>query len=107
MRAGKLRHRVTIQRLTETRDDAGGLVPTWTDYAQVFASVEPLRGREFFAGQEKQSRVDTRIRIRYLADVTPKMRVEYGAHVYEIVNIIDPEMRHQEMQLMCYEVANV
>jgi SPP1 family predicted phage head-tail adaptor len=107
MRVGKLRHRLIIQKVAETQDTSGGIVSTWTTFARVWGSIEPLRGREFFAAREKQSRIDTRIRIRYLEGINPKMRIIWEDHTYEILAILDIEMAHKEMQLMCYEIAGV
>lgn len=103
MRAGKLRHRLDIQRALETQGDTGEVTVIWSDFATVWGSVEPLRGREFFAAREQQARVTTRIRIRYTAGVTPKMRVLFGDRIYLIDAVIDPEERHAELQLMCQE----
>jgi len=103
MKAGKLRHRITIQQPVEVRDSYGGVTVTWGTFATVNASVEPLRGQELWAAAAQQARVNTRIRIRYLASVSPKMRVLFGTRIYLIDAVIDPEERHVEMQLMCQE----
>jgi len=105
MRAGKLRHRIIIQMPTETRDSFGGVTVVWNTFAIVSGSVEPLRGQELWAAQAQQARVNTRIRIRYLAGITSKMRVLYGVRIYLIDSVIDPEERHIEMQLMAEEWA--
>ena len=105
MRAGKLRHRITIETPTETRNAYGEPEVTWGTFKEVWASVEPIRGREFWRAQEQQARVTTRIRIRYLADVTPKMRIVFGSKTYIINAIIDQEERHAEMQLICEEMV--
>ena len=107
MRAGKLRQRLVIQAATETKNDFGEPIKTWADWATVWGAVEPLRGRELWAAREKQARLDTRIRIRYREGVTPKMRVVFGDHIYEIDSVIDEEMRHANLQLMCWEVVPV
>jgi SPP1 family predicted phage head-tail adaptor len=99
--ACKLRHSVTIQERTETQNSTGEVTWSWTDFKTVRAAIEPLRGQEFFAAQQVQSSTNTRIRIRYIAGVVPKMRVVHGTDYYEIEGIIDPEMRHRELQLMC------
>lgn len=101
--SGNLRHRLTIQQVAETRDAHGGIISTWGTYATVWGSVEPLRGRELVAAQEKQARYDVRIRIRYLRGVTAKMRVLFGSRVLEIVSVINEEERNVNMQLMCWE----
>ena len=51
MRAGSLRHRVTIQRYELVVDEYGGPLrrESWKDVATVWASVEAVSGREFFA----------------------------------------------------------
>lgn len=106
MRAGKLRHRVTIQQVTETRSATGAVVEAWGDVADVWAAVEPLRGREFFASKEFQAQVDTRIRIRYYPGVIPKMRVLWGTRIYLVDSVINPEERDKELQLMCREIVD-
>ena len=104
MRAGRLRHRVTIKTKSVTRDDYGQETITWTTYATVWGSVEPLSGREYEAGQQIDMAVDTRIRIRYLAGVTPTMQVTCGSHTYDIQSVIQKQLKTIEMQLMCREV---
>jgi SPP1 family predicted phage head-tail adaptor len=104
MRAGKLRRRLIIQQATETQGATGEMAVTWGTFATVWGSVEPLRGREFWAAKEMQAQVDTRIRIRYLEGVTPKMQVLDGARIFLIYAVIDPETRHQELQLMAQEI---
>lgn len=42
IQAGNLRHRITIQRETTTRDAYGSEVKTWADLATVWASLDPL-----------------------------------------------------------------
>ncbi|MCG3168188.1 MAG: hypothetical protein POELPBGB_03988 [Bacteroidia bacterium] len=102
--AGALRHRVILQTVTETRDAVGGVVESWATTATVWAAVEPLRGREFFQARAEQAGVDTRIRVRYRTGLTPKMRVSWGTHTYDIEAVIEPDSRRRELHLMCSEV---
>lgn len=105
MRSGKLRRLLEIQQAIETQGPTGEMTVTWGTFANVHGSVEPLRGREFWAAKEQQAQVDTRIRIRYLEGVTPKMQVLDGTRVFLIYSVIDPETRHIQMDLMCTEVV--
>lgn len=110
MEAGKLRHRVTIQSLSAgspQRTGSGQPDKAWATAATVWASIEPLRGREFFAADAVQSKVAVRIRIRYRAGITAAMRVLHGSTVYPIEAVVDPENRHVELQLMCSQGAAV
>lgn len=104
MRGGKLRRLLEIQKAIETQGATGEMSVTWTTFATIHGSVEPIRGREFWAAKEIQTQVTTRIRIRYLDGVTPKMQVVDGTKLYWINTVIDPEMRHIELQLMCWEI---
>ena len=103
MFAGELRHYVTIQTPTFTQDAAGGPTITWGTYANVWASIEPLKGNEYLQAKV-QSEVETRIRIRALDGVEEKMRVLWTPTTYEIVTVINVFERDQEMQLMCKKV---
>ena len=107
--AGKLRHRIALQSLTAgSPQQTGSGMPdeSWATVVTVSASVEPLNGRELFAAQEHHSEVTTRVRIRYRSGITAKMRVSHGGTLYNIRDVIDPEKRHRELQLMCTDGVN-
>lgn len=106
MRAGELRHQVTLQKLgTRVEDGYGGGSIPQTDVATVWAAIEPLTGNELLrATGQFESVIDTRIRIRYYPGVKPEWRVKYGTRVFDIKSVADLEERHREMELMCEEV---
>lgn len=106
MRAGKLRHTITIQDQTTSQDSCGGVVDTWTDFATVRASVEPLQGREFYASQQFQAEVTTRFRIRHISGVKPTMRVVFEGRNFNIQAVLDPNEMHRELHLMAVEIVN-
>lgn len=106
MRAGKLRHRVTLQTRTETQNDTGESAASWSDFATVWAAVEPLRGRELIAAQAVNSEVTGMIRMRYRAGVEPTMRAVYGSRNFNIVAIVNPEERNIELWLYTSEGLN-
>ena len=103
MRIGKLRRRITIERVTETQDTDGAVLETWSTYATVQASIELISGREYFAAQSTQADVTHRIRIRYLSGIVPKMRVSYNSRIFDILSVINVGERNRELQLMCRE----
>lgn len=64
--AGRLRHRVKIQRRVETQNSTTGYVTTtWQDVAIVWAGIEPMSVRELMAAGIEDSKINTRIVIRY------------------------------------------
>lgn len=93
MRAGKLRHRVKIQQPGVTQDpDTGEMVNGWSDFAIVWASVEPLSVREFIASEAGQSEITARITIRYREGITAEMRALHRGKVYNIHGVLaDPK----------------
>jgi head-tail adaptor len=51
MKIGKLRHRITIEHVTENQDADGSVIETWSVFAAIQSSIEPISGREYFAAQ--------------------------------------------------------
>ena len=100
--AGKLRHRITIQRLLRYIDSAGDTVEDWTTFATVWASIEPLSAREFVGSQAMQSQVSARITIRHLDGVLASMRILHGAKVYVIEGVLpDKDSGLEYLTLPC------
>jgi SPP1 family predicted phage head-tail adaptor len=106
MHAGALKERVVIEERTTAQDEFGQPVETWLPWATVYASIEPLSGREFFAAQQANAEITARIRIRYQPEVNARMRIVHAGRIYNIRAVIDPGMRHEELELMCSEGVN-
>jgi SPP1 family predicted phage head-tail adaptor len=106
MRAGRLSQRITFQRKTESLDAYREDVGSWTNIATVYAAVEPISGKEFFAALQVQSDITTRIVCRYSSDVygiTTKDRISHGSDIYDINEILNPGSRNKELQFMCIQ----
>lgn len=99
------RHRVTIQEYVTTRNDWNEPVQTWVDWMQVWVSIEPISGREYWAKHQTQSAVTHRVRMHYVPGVKPTMRILHGERVFDIESVIDWEERNEYLQLMCKEVV--
>jgi len=106
MEAGRLRHRVLLQSVSEGRDTAGAIVETWSDIAEVWGSVEPLRGDEFFESQRVDAELTYRIRIRYRPGLKSKDRVLYDSRTFDIRRVININERRAETHLMCRELPD-
>lgn len=105
---GAYRHRISFQTYTGEADEFGDPVlmddDNWTETAKVWASVNPISGRELFAAEQSQSEVTHRVRCRYRSGVTPLMRIVFHDRVFRILSVIDFEERHETLQIMCREV---
>jgi SPP1 family predicted phage head-tail adaptor len=106
MNAGTLRHQVTIQSITSTPDAYGGSVDSWIDVATVWASVEPLQGRELVAAQSVSAETTTKITMRYRSDITAAHRITFEGKFYNLLSLIDPELKHRELIIMASEGLN-
>lgn len=103
--AGRLRHRIVIQSPTETINSYGEREQTWATFATVWASIEPMRGRELLEAQQINAELSVKIRIRYLASVKPKYRISWDSRTFEINSIANIEERDREIELMCTELV--
>lgn len=111
MRAGALRHQVTIQQPVETQNAYGEPKVRWQDVATgVWAGIEPIRGREFFAAKQINAEIEARVTLRHRTGMTEKMKIIHGAGCvcnaastdeYLIDTIINVGERNRELQLMC------
>lgn len=114
MRSGRLRHRVTIKERVDGKDLAGGIVYTYTEFARVWASVEPIRTEEIFAAGQVQSRATTKIVVRYRPGLRANMVIEHEVEngtgspslvkIYEVVGEpIHINNRLREVHFMCVQ----
>jgi SPP1 family predicted phage head-tail adaptor len=105
LRSGLLRHRLTIEEATDVIGDRGGVSETWSTVAQVAASIAPIGGSERFISQQRFPDVSHEIAIRYRAGITPKMRLTFGARVFDILAVLNVDERNREMRIMAREVV--
>ena len=101
MRTALLRKRITLQRRSTANDALGQEVLAWSDVATVFAQVEQLSGRELMTANAEYAENVARITIRFRTDVVEKMRILYGAVVYDITSVSDIDGTKRELQLNC------
>jgi SPP1 family predicted phage head-tail adaptor len=104
MKAGKLRHKITIQKTTQTADSIGGIIDSWSTFATVWAHIEPLKGKETLQGEQISTDLFLRITIRYLSGLTAKMRISWNSRTFDIKSISNLDERNREMELLCVEV---
>jgi len=106
MNPGKLRHRVAILQKQTTIDPDGYPIETWVAAATVWASVEPIAGREYFQAAAVQAQHQVRFTMRYRKDITPAMRLRWDGEDYEIKAVIDLEGRRRWLQIMVEAVSS-
>lgn len=103
MRAGRLRHRVTIESRSSSLDAAGQQLRSWSTFGTVYAGIRPLSGREGVLAEAVQSAVTHEVTIRYLSGVNATMRVNFGGRYFAIHAVRNTDERNREMVLDCVE----
>ena len=108
--AGKLRHRIAIQRKTVEKNTYGEEVVVFVDRIQTWASIEPLSGREYYQANQTQSSVDHRISMRYQSGIQTYDRVKFKSgetvRYFDILSVINLEERNITLELMCKEFTS-
>lgn len=87
MRAGLLKHRLTLQSPQTTRDAVGEQTLSFTTVATVPAEVAPISGREQFLASQRQASTTHVIRIRYspqVANLDATWRLMLGTRIFAI-----------------------
>ena len=98
MKAGRLRHRLRIERPTDSLDGYLGEVKVWTPVVEVDAGIDAITGREFMAADRELAGITWRITLREIPGTTiePNWRgidVDTDA-VYDFVAILPSHARN-------------
>ncbi|MCW2485941.1 phage head closure protein [Candidatus Symbiopectobacterium sp. NZEC127] len=106
MRIGRLRHRVTIQNFTTTRDDSGQPIKTWFDAATAWAEVAPISGRELVASGAVSAEATIRVWMRYRSDVSAASRLlalngPFKGLTLDIIGPPIPDGKCTRLEILC------
>lgn len=98
---------ISILRRAETQDAAGQVRATWRPVAEVWASVRPLNGREFFAASGERAEITHEIIVRYGVDVRSKDRLEFDGRTFDVIAPVNIDERNRFYKLMGRENAGL
>lgn len=104
MKAGQLRHRVTVRTQVATQDSLGQPSTSWLDTKTVWADVRYQQGLEAIRSGAVAALSRVSVRMRYTA-VTPGQRLVHGSNVLDVESVL-PDARKQFVDVVC-QVANV
>ena len=103
IRAGQLRHLVTLQKPFKTTSDDGQIILNFVDVENVKAKIFFKRGREYILSREQHAEISAVVTMRFRPNVTRAWRILYGTRILNIVDAIDVGDRGRELELMCTE----
>lgn len=103
MRAGQLRHRLTLQQPNPTLDSRHEPSDTWADVATVWADVRAPSGRELEIAKQLHGLITQVVTIRYRDGITADKRFRWGARTLNIVAARDEDSRRRMLIIECTE----
>ena len=87
MKAGDLKHRITLERPITTTDSRGNRRTVWEAIATCWASMADVSGRDFYAAQAYQAQDTVTFGIRWRDNLDKECRVVHGGQHYQIEQI--------------------
>ena len=86
IKAGQLRHRVTIEQYSagESDDDGFELPSQWVVITKLWAKITPLSSKDLISAQSEQSEVTARMTVRYNTTINTAMRVIWKGRIFAI-----------------------
>ena len=107
MKAGALRHRVTILRPVQaTSATSGEVTTTWEEVATVFAQVKPRSAYQREQAAQTIGTVTHDVFMRWTADMIAGRRLQFGTRILKPVGPpINVDERNREIRIPVVEVA--
>lgn len=106
MEIGDLRHRITFQKYTISINENGFEVETWEDFKTVWAAVNNLHGREYFAAAAVQAESTVKFTVRYLPGLNTAMRISFRGKTYDITAIDNIKYWNRFIEIKALEVRD-
>lgn len=106
MRAGKMRHRISIQESTAGRGAFGQVTEaSWTELLTTWSRINVANAKDVYAGGAGfTSQVTHKITIRHQPlTIKAGMRVSYENRTFTIQAVSDPDEMKRETDLLCLE----
>lgn len=100
-----LRHRITIQKPTQTQDqNTGKLIISWSNLTTVWAEVTDLSTRDVIAAKAANSTIQARAKVRFSSttkQIDSTMRVLFDGYFYKIDGnpMRDPDSRREYLTI--------
>ena len=104
MGIGKLRHRITFQKVTPVINENGFETLLPLEYKTVWAEVTNLHGKEYFEAKVVQEENTVKFIIRFLEGIDQTMQILFLGKTYNITGIDHIKYRNRYMEIRALEV---
>lgn len=99
MNPGDFDQRIVIQNVTESVDQFGQRIRSFSTLAAVWAKVEEKSGTEGEVSYQLTANRKVQFMVRWRNDVNEKMPIVYRGKIYEIESIISDDARKHTMKI--------
>ena len=106
MRTEELRHKIILQKLTNSTNENGFEDEVWKDYLTVWAAVSNLYGREYFEAAAVQAEKTVKFTVRFIKGINESMRILFEGKQYNITSIDNIKYRNRYMEIKTLEVES-
>lgn len=96
---GELRHRLTFQKPSATKNGNDVIIPGWAPVCTVWGAAWDVSGREFLEAAAHQMEDITTFTIRWRAGLNTSMRIIFQGKPYEIIEINHLSYRGDFLQI--------
>lgn len=103
LRAGRFRHRATLQRMEETEDGGGGVSVDWVNERALWCWIRPTSGAQRMEAMRRESSVTHEIHTRYAQDITTEKRIVHRGKAYLIEAVFSPDERQEYLHIVAAE----
>lgn len=101
--AGRIRHKLTLQRRDATIGSRGQKATTFSPIATLRAAVENLNGREAEQARRLFASATLKVTVRYYAGVTTEDRLAFNGRLLNIGYTDNWRERNEWLLLLCAE----
>ena len=103
MDIGRMNKRITFCRYEEKENALSQKVQELAEVKNVWAGVEPTRGREYQEAQRIRPELTYKVTARYHRGITPDMVIKWGGRYFNIVSIVNVREENAMLEIICTE----
>ncbi len=103
MDIGRTNKRITFCRYEERENALSQTEQALTEVKTVWASVEPMRGREYQEAQRIRPELTYKVTTRYHKGITSDLFIRFGERYFNIISIINVRERNEMLEMVCAE----
>lgn len=100
---GRFRHRLALERQSETPDGCGGFSTDWQLVTNLWASIDPTMQAQSSNADTLNSHTRHNITIRWRSDCQPEMRFKDDDREFVIMSTFDPDETKRYLICTCEE----